>query len=280
MLAAIPSPSSGSIEIGSLELRAYGLMIALGVLAAIWLSQRRWVARGGTKEQITQIAVWAVPAGVIGARAYHVLTDWRRFHYDDGWGEAFAIWKGGLGIPGGMTVGILVGLWVAHRQSRKASALDDAIDTPAPLTARDAADAIAPALPLAQAIGRLGNWFNQELFGHPTDLPWALEIDASHRPVDYLNNPTFHPTFLYEGIWNIALCIMLIMIDRTQKLRSGALLAVYALGYGIGRLWIEALRSDQASLLAGVRINIWMSLLLILTSTLYLFYTHRPQSVT
>ena len=260
VIAAIPSPGSSSISLGPLELRAYGLMIALGVIAAVWLSQRRWAARGGKPEQISQIALWAVPAGLIGARAYHVLTDWKRFHYEDGWAEAFAVWKGGLGIPGGMTAGILVGLWVVRRQK-----IDRA----------QAIDAVIPALPLAQAVGRFGNWFNQELFGSPTDLPWGLEIDRSHRPAEHLGAETFHPTFLYESLWNLALTACLIAVDRRRVLRPGSLLAVYVCGYGVGRLWIEAVRIDQASLLAGVRVNIWMSLALIAGSVAYLAWSRR-----
>lgn len=255
VIGFIPSPGSGSISLGPLELRAYGLMIALGVIAAVWLSQRRWTARGGDPAQISQIAIWVVPAGVVGARLYHVITDWKRFHYDDGWLEAFAIWKGGLGIPGGMTAGILVGLWVIRRLQ---------------INRADALDAIIPGLPLAQAIGRFGNWFNQELFGSPSELPWALEIDRAHRPIEHLDVETFHPTFLYESLWNLALCAVLVLVDRRRVLKPGSLLAVYVCGYGLGRLWIEALRIDQASLLAGIRVNIWMSLGLIAGSLAYL----------
>jgi len=156
MLASLPSPSQSVIELGPLTIRAYGLMIALGVVAAVMVSQRRWAARGGDPEDIATIAMWAVPAGLIGSRIYHVLTDWR---FDEGWAEPFKIWEGGLGIPGGIAAGVLVGLWVIRRNRW---------DRPGLL------DAIVPGLPLAQAIGRWGNWFNQELFGGPSDLPWAV----------------------------------------------------------------------------------------------------------
>ena len=276
VIGSIPSPGRNGIEIGALELRAYGVMIALGVLAAVWLSQRRWAARGGNPEEISRIALWAVPAGLIGARLYHVITDWRRFQ-DDGWLEAFAIWKGGLGIPGGMAAGIGVGLWMMRRQR---------------MNRGEALATIVPALPLAQAIGRLGNWFNQELYGSPTDLPWGLEIDANHRPTEYIDVETFHPTFLYEAVWNLALCAVLLRIDRRRMRRNvallvtdprhvsrpGSLLAVYALGYGLGRLWIEAVRIDRASLVWGVRVNIWMSLALIVGSALYLLWSRRSPS--
>ena len=273
LIASIPSPPRSGFELGPLQLRAYGVMIALGVVAAVWMSQRRWAARGGDPEQINRIALWAVPAGVVGARLYHVITDWKRFQ-SDGWLEAFQIWKGGLGIPGGMAAGILVGLWMVRRQGM------DRGETLA---------AVVPALPLAQAIGRFGNWFNQELFGSPTDLPWGLEIDEGHRPEQYVDVETFHPTFLYEAVWNLLLCGLLLAIDRRWRRsrapalvsdprrvsRPGSLLAVYVGGYGLGRLWIEAVRIDPASLVLGVRINIWMSLLLIAASALYLLLTRN-----
>jgi len=269
--ASIPSPSRNSLELGPLELRAYGVMIALGALAAIWMSQRRWAARGGNPEEISRIALWAIPAGLIGSRMYHVITDWRSFQ-TGGWLEAFAIWKGGLGIPGGMAAGVLVGLWMVRRQG---------------MNRGETLAAVVPSLPLAQAIGRFGNWFNQELFGSPTDLPWGLEIDDAHRPFGYQGAETFHPTFLYEAVWNLLLCGLLVILDRRRSSRSGpalltdprrvdrpgSLLAVYVLGYGLGRLWIEAVRIDSASLVLGVRVNIWMSLALIVVSALFLLVT-------
>ena len=244
MLASIPSPSESVLELGPLTIRAYGLMIALGVVAAVLLAQRRWAARGGNPDDIGTIAMWAVPAGLIGARLYHVLTDWR---FDEGWAEPFKIWEGGLGIPGGMAAGVLVGLWVIRRNGW---------DRPGLL------DAIVPGLPLAQAIGRWGNWFNQELFGGPSDLPWAVEIDpdlaadAGHPGVE-----TFHPTFLYESLWNLALTVFLIRLDRTGRIKRGWLLAVYVVGYLVARLWLETVRIDPATEVAGVRINIWMSII-------------------
>lgn len=241
-LASFPSPSSEAIELGPLTLRAYGLAIAFGVLAAVWLAQRRWSAVGGDPDDISRIAMWAVPAGLIGARLYHVVTDWR---FDEGFAEPFKIWEGGLGIPGGMAAGVLVGVWYIHRQGW---------DRPRLL------DAAVPALPLAQAIGRIGNWFNQELFGGPTDLPWAVEISPEHRPERYLDAETFHPTFLYEALWNLGLVVFLIWLGSTRRLRSGALLAVYVVGYLVARLWLETVRVDPANEIAGVRVNIWMSI--------------------
>ena len=243
LLASIPSPSSGSVSLGPLDLRGYGLMIALGVVAAVWLAQRRWAGKGGDPEEIVTIAMFAVPAGLVGARLYHVLTDWQ--NYQGRWGDTIKIWEGGLGIPGGMALGVAVGLWVAHRRG---------IRIPVVL------DAAVPALPLAQAIGRWGNWFNQELFGRPTDLPWGLEIDPARRPAEYADQATFHPTFLYESLWNLALCGFLIWLNRTGRLRPGYLLGAYVAGYFLARLGLEMLRVDPASLVLGIRVNIWVSL--------------------
>ncbi len=244
VLASIPSPSSGVLELGPISLRAYGLMIALGVIAAVTLSQRRWQRRGGDPEDISTIALWAVPAGLIGARLYHVITDWR---FDEGWTEPFKIWHGGLGIPGGMAAGVLTALWLIHRNGW---------DRPGLL------DAVVPSLPLAQALGRWGNWFNQELFGGPSELPWAVEIDRLRAArAGFPNATTFHPTFLYESLWNLGLVVFLIWLDRTGKLRRGALLAVYILGYSVARLWLETLRVDPATEVSGLRINLLMSLL-------------------
>ena len=241
-LGSIPSPSKSYLDLGIVELRAYGLMIALGVLAAVWFSQKRWKQYGEDPEDISNIALWAVPAGLIGSRIYHVITDWRS--YQGRWEDAIKIWEGGLGIPGGLAAGVIVGVMYARRND---------ISVPKVL------DAMIPSLPLAQAIGRWGNWFNQELFGRPTDLPWGLEIKSTHRPEKYSEINTFHPTFLYESLWNVALVLLLIAVDRKNYLRPGHLIGLWIFGYGIGRLWIEALRIDQASLIFGVRVNIWIS---------------------
>jgi len=258
ILASFPSPPSEAIEFGPLTLRAYGLAIAFGVLAGVWLAQKRWSAVGGDPDDITKIAMWAVPAGLLGARLYHVITDWR---FDEGFAEPFKIWEGGLGIPGGIGVGVLVAVWIIHREGW---------DRPLLL------DAVVPALPLAQAIGRIGNWFNQELFGGPTDLPWAVEIAPEHRPVEYLDVETFHPTFLYEALWNLGLVVFLIWLDGTRKLRTGALLAVYVVGYLSARLWLETVRIDPANEIAGVRVNIWMSIVGIVIAGGWLILRGRP----
>ncbi len=245
ILLSIPSPSDNSIELGPFQLRAYGLAIALGVLAAVWIARRRWAARGGDPDDISRLALWSVLAGLIGARLYHVITDHDR--YEGRWLHAFAVWEGGLGIPGGLIAGVGVGAYIAHRRG---------------LPVAELLDVVAPALPVAQAIGRLGNWFNQELFGRATDLPWGLEIDASHRPAGYIDTETFHPTFLYEALWNLALAGLLVWWERRRPgARPGRLFALYVAGYALGRAWVEALRIDPATRLFGVRWNIWMSLI-------------------
>jgi prolipoprotein diacylglyceryl transferase len=244
LLASLPSPGFSELELGPFRLRMYGLCIALGVIAAVWISSKRWEARGGNPDDISAIALWAVPAGVIGARMYHVATDWKT--YRGHWIDAFKITNGGLGIPGGVALGVIVGLIYVKRKG---------------LPARPLLDVVAPAIPVAQAIGRLGNWFNQELFGRPTGLPWGLKVDADKVPAGYSVTETFHPTFLYEALWNLALAGTLVLLDRRKKLRPGELFTLYVLGYALGRLWVEELRIDHASLLLGIRVNIWMSVL-------------------
>ncbi|MCU1485538.1 MAG: prolipoprotein diacylglyceryl transferase [Actinomycetia bacterium] len=253
MLAYLPSPSSGALHIGPLQLRAYGLMIALGVVAAVKVASDRWVAKGGRAEDMTAVATWGVPAGLVGARIYHVMTDYQRFQ--GRWLHAFAIWEGGLGIWGGIALGALVGWIVARRRGCDATAM---------------LDAVAPAIPLAQAIGRLGNWFNQELFGKPSTLPWALEIDPSHRPDGYLDQATFHPTFLYESLWNLLVVALVLWADRRWNLTRGRLFALYVAGYTVGRFWIEALRIDDAHHVLGLRLNDWTSIVVFLAASAFL----------
>lgn len=253
LLLSIPSPSSNGISIGSFTLRMYGVMIALGVVAAVWLARVRWRARGGDAEDITTIALFAVPAGLIGARLYHVITDNQL--YRGHWIDAFKVWDGGLGIPGGILAGVVVGVLVGRSKG---------------IQLGTGLDAVAPALPLAQAIGRWGNWWNQELFGRPTDLPWGLEIDRVHRPAEFASAATFQPTFLYESLWNLALCGVLILIDRKRALRPGRIMVLYVGGYFLGRLWVEALRSDTANTILGLRVNTWISLLAIVGAVLFL----------
>lgn len=263
VVASIPSPSFNDLAIGPLTLRLYGLCIALGVIAAVVISSKRWEARGGNPDDISTIALWAVPAGVIGSRVYHVATDWKT--YQDQWIEAFKITNGGLGIPGGILFGVIAGIIVVRKRGLPV----------APLL-----DVVAPAIPVAQAIGRLGNWFNQELYGRPTSLPWGLQIDPANRPVGYEQFATFHPTFLYEALWNLAVAGLLVLLDRTKKLRPGELFALYVLGYAIGRFWVESLRIDQASLIWGLRVNIWMSLVIGGSAAAYLIISRRRPAPT
>jgi prolipoprotein diacylglyceryl transferase len=254
LLGSIPSPSSGALTIGPLSIHAYGLMIALGVITAVWLLGRRLEARGeGTREDASSIAVWAVIAGVIGSRLYHVATDWDNFKHD--LGRIPQLWRGGLGIPGGILFGALAGVWAFRRRG-----IPPAVGL----------SAAAPSLALAQAIGRLGNWWNQELFGRATTLPWGLRIDTEHLPAGYAPGTTFHPTFLYESLWNVALCIVLLRIDRRFRLRPGALFAMYVVGYAVGRFWIEGLRIDPAHTIGGLRLNQWVALIAAAGAALYL----------
>lgn len=243
--ASIPSPSRGVIEIGPLDLHAYGLMLALGVLAAAAVTQRRWARWGHDPKEIAEIAVPVVVAGVVGARVYHLFTgyDWD----DDGAAGALRIWEGGLSIWGAVGGGLLA-LAVLARARR--------------LDLLSLMDAIAPGLALAQAIGRWGNWFNQELFGRPTDLPWALEIDVEHRPVGYVADDTFHPTFLYESLWTLGLAAGIVWLERTRPLRRGQAFALYVTVYTFGRVFLEALRVDAATELFGVRFNLLLSVVL------------------
>ena len=262
VLASLPSPPDNAISIGPLELRAYGLFIAIGAIVAVGIARRRWASlTGSDSDAVGDVAVWAIPAGFVGARLYHVITDWHRF--EDAPLDAFKVWEGGLGIPGAILLGAVVGVAVARRKG---------YDVPLLM------DAVAPALPVAQAIGRLGNWFNQELFGRPTDLPWGLEIDPDRRPDGYESVKTFHPTFLYEALWNLALAAFLVVLGRKKVLRPGQLFVLYVGGYALGRLWVEALRIDTATRIAGVRVNLWVSGLTIVAAAVwFLWWQRRPE---
>jgi len=258
VLASIPSPSSNGLEIGPLTLNFYGLSIGIGVVVAVLIAQRRWVQRGGHPDDIPEIAKWAVPAGVVGARVYHVITDWRPIE------EWIRVWEGGLGIPGGLIGGIGVGYLVARR--RLVNSDNDLSNM---------LDAAIPAIPVAQAIGRLGNWFNQEIFGGPSDLPWAVEIDEAHRPAEFSDIATFHPAFLYEATWNLLLAAFLIWIDRRGVLKRGMILPLYVAGYGIGRFLVETVRIDAATEILGIRVNHWVSGLAVALSIAALLFAYR-----
>ena len=246
LLMSLPSPAQGVWYVGPLPIRAYALCIIVGIVAAIWLAERRWVARGGLPGAISDVSRWAIPFGVVGGRLYHVITD-PQLYFTDGqnpW-NAFAVWRGGLGIWGAIALGAL-GAWIGARRNG--------------VSFSELAWALAPAIPLAQAIGRWGNWFNQELFGRPTDLPWGLRIDAEHRPAGYEAQTTFHPTFLYESLWNLGVAGLVIWLGGRFRLTGGQLFAVYVMAYTAGRGWIEYLRIDTVNHVLGLRLNVWTSI--------------------
>ena len=245
ILASIPSPSSGSIHIGPLRLNAYGLMIALGVIVAIRIAGRRAESRGaGTTDDFSSIAMWAVPAGVIGGRVYHVITDYELFRGQ--WFDAVKIWEGGLGIWGGVALGVLVGAWRARVRGLNAWAI---------------VSCAVPAIAVAQAIGRWGNWWNQELFGRPTTLPWGLDIsDYLTVKNGYSVDTLFHPTFLYESLGCLALAFILIALEKRLQPAPGRILAWYVMGYCALRFGIEGLRIDPAHSAGGLRLNQWVSI--------------------
>lgn len=260
--ASIPSPSVGVWHLGPVPIRAYALLIILGIVVAVWVGNRRYVARGGSPGTITDLAVWAVPFGIVGGRLYHVITDWQLYFGPGGSGllGAVRIWDGGLGIWGAVTLGAL-GAWIGARRMG--------------LLLPPVGDAIAPGIALAQAIGRFGNYFNQELFGSPTDLPWGLQIDPIHRPAGYESFTTFHPTFLYESLWMVAVAVVLVWADRRFGLGHGRVFALYVLLYCAGRLWIELLRIDTANHVLGLRLNVWTALLVGLGALAYLLVSAR-----
>ncbi len=260
--AFIPSPSQGVWNLGPLPLRAYALLIIAGIILAVWWGNRRYVARGGAPGTITDIAIWAVPFGIVGGRLYHVITDNQLYFGPGGSGIAGAlrIWDGGLGIWGAVALGAL-GAWIGARR--------------AGLLLPPIADAIAPGIAIAQALGRWGNWFNQELFGAPTDVPWALEISSAYRPAGYEAFATFHPTFLYESLWLVGVAVVVVWADRRFELGHGRAFALYVLLYCTGRLWIELLRVDSANTIAGLRLNVWTSLLVGLGALGYIVVSAR-----
>jgi prolipoprotein diacylglyceryl transferase len=253
-LASIPSPSSGTLDLGPISIHMYGLMLLLGIAACIWLTGVRWVRRGGDWDLVLRVAVWGVAAGIVGARAYHVATSWDEVP-DEWWGP-FAVWEGGLGVWGGIFLGTVVGSIVIRR---------------AGASVREFLDAAAPGLILAQGIGRIGNWWNQELYGKPTDLPWALEIDDAHN-LDYATGTTFHPTFLYEMIWNLVGVVVLILVARRWRIRPPALFSLYVAWYTFGRFFEEQLLVDPSYEIWGMRLNAWVSLVLFVVSSLFFIY--------
>jgi prolipoprotein diacylglyceryl transferase len=253
LVASIPSPNTGVIELGPLTIHMYGLMLLLAIVACIGLTGIRWTRMGGDWDLVLRVAVWGVAAGVVGARLYHDVTSWDEVPSPK-WRGIFAVWEGGLGVWGGILLGCIAGAIVVHRSG--ASVLRFM-------------DAVAPGHLLAQGIGRLGNWWNQELFGKPTDLPWGLEIDSEHRPLAYLDEPTFHPTFLYELVWDLGGVALLLLLDRRFRFRPPALFALYVSFYCFGRFFEELLRVDPAHEFAGLRLNAWVSIVVFVVSTAF-----------
>ncbi|MDP3892114.1 prolipoprotein diacylglyceryl transferase [Nocardioides sp.] len=262
---SIPSPADGVWNLGPVPIRGYALCIIAGVVVAIWIGERRWVARGGERGEISDLALWAVPFGLVGGRLYHVVTDYQLYFGEDrNPVTALYVWRGGLGIWGAVALGA-VGVIIGARLKG--------------MRVLPVLDVLAPAVLLAQAIGRWGNWFNQELFGRPSELPWALEIDPAHRPAAYAESATFHPTFLYESLWGLAAFLLLVALDRRFRLGHGRMVALYVMAYTAGRGWIETLRIDdvQMSDVLGLRLNVWTSLVLFVLAAAYLVWSARAR---
>ena len=261
VLASIPSPSRGVIHLGPVPIRAYALAIILGIVVAVVVGDRRLVARGGRKGAMAEVATWAVPFGLVGARLYHLATNPELYwgHNGQGTVAALEIWHGGLGIWGGVLGGAL-GAWIAARRH----AIDFAM----------LADALAPGLVLAQAVGRWGNYFNQELFGRATSLPWGLQISAANSPTGRAG--TFHPTFLYESMWDVTVALVVIWVDRRVRFTRGRAFALYVALYTFGRFWVESLRIDKAHTFFGLRLNDWVSIVVFAGAVAYLV-VRRPR---
>ncbi|WP_083956155.1 prolipoprotein diacylglyceryl transferase [Tersicoccus phoenicis] len=264
VVASIPSPNWSGFTLGPFSVKAYALCILAGIVVGLLLTRRRWLARGGDDDSLWSIAVWAIPAGIIGGRLYHVFSSPDAYFGPgfNGTGDLWLIpqiWRGGLGIWGAVLLGF-IGAWIGARRAGARILVF--------------ADAAAPGLLLAQAIGRLGNWFNQELFGGPTTLPWGLQIDPSSPtfPADYPAGTLFHPTFLYELLWNLAGVAVLLWADRRFRLHGGRLFWLYAAIYTLGRVWIEALRIDDAELILGFRLNVWTSILVFAVAVAMFWY--------
>ncbi|MFI6781730.1 prolipoprotein diacylglyceryl transferase [Micromonospora sp. NPDC050276] len=272
--AALPSPSTAVWQLGPVPIRAYALCIIAGIVLACLVTERRLRQRGVAPGATLDIAVWAVPAGIIGARIYHVVTSPEKYFGAGGDPmKAFAIWEGGLGIWGAVAGGA-VGAWIAARQ----------LGIPLSVVA----DALAPGLPLAQAVGRIGNWFNNELFGGRTTLPWGLEIhrmdpdNPGHALRDDAGQPIlepglYQPTFLYEALWNLGVVALVLLLDRRLKLGRGRAFALYVMGYTAGRFWIELMRTDDANQILGVRLNVWTAALVFLGALIYFVRVRGPR---
>jgi len=258
MLASIPSPSSNGFYLGPLFFHFYGLCYVIGILAAMLLTRRLWREKGGNVDLVHEVAIVGVPAGIVGGRLYHDVTSWNEVPHN--WWGWLAVWEGGLGIWGGIAAGAAAGIWLLRRRGVSVTLF---------------MDAAAPGLLVAQAIGRVGNYFNQELFGGPTSLPWGLQISPVHRPLGYLAYPTFQPTFLYELIWDLALAATLVWLTRHRSIRPPGIFALYVAGYSAFRIFEELLRVDPAHHILGERLNFWVASLLTLVGVAWFAYTQR-----
>lgn len=261
--ASFPSPSISAISLGPLTIHFYALCIILGIVVAVWWGERRFVRAGGPAGIVSDVAFWAVPSGIIGGRLYHLATSWEG---DRSLLDAIAIWRGGLGIWGAISLGA-AGAYLRYRILRRRD-VSTQIGLPSFAVFMDA---LAPGILLAQAIGRWGNWFNIELFGRPTSLPWALEVPARKRPEGYELFATFHPTFLYESLWCVLVALFLVYMSRRGYLQSGGIFLLYVASYSFGRFWIEGLRIDKSELIFGLRFNIWVSIALFVFSAITTF---------
>jgi prolipoprotein diacylglyceryl transferase len=255
-LTSFPSPAQGVWHLGPIPVRAYALCIIAGIVVAVLVTRRRWVARGGRGDDVLDVTMWAVPCGIVGGRLYHVVTS-PELYFTAGRQptRALYIWDGGLGIWGAVALGA-VGAWIGCKRA--------GIQLPT------FANAVAPGLLLAQAIGRFGNYFNQELYGAPTTLPWALRIDPAHRPADTPDTVTYHPTFLYESLWCVGAFLLLIWAEKRFRLGGGRLFALAIAMYTLGRLWIEALRVDHANHIVGLRLNVWTAIIVFAVTVAFL----------
>lgn len=266
MKQLIPSPSLSSFSVGPFTIHFYALCIITGIAAAIWIGRKRYANLGGNPDDVSEVAIWAVPFGIIGGRIYHVITSPSQYFGANGNPiDALRIWEGGLGIWGAISLGA-VGAYLYFRTHKTS------------LNFRQLLDSLAPGVVVAQAIGRIGNYFNQEVFGRPTELPWGLEIDPVNRPNEFESYSTFHPTFLYELLWCLVVAALLIKLPGVLKLitsKQGDVFALYILGYTAGRVWIETLRIDEANLILGLRLNIWVSLIVLIAASAYLIASKR-----
>jgi prolipoprotein diacylglyceryl transferase len=258
--ASIPSPSANGFHLGPLLVHYYGLCYGVAILAAVLLTRRLWRARGGEVDLVVEVAIVGVPAGVLGGRLYHDLTSWNTVPHN--WWGWLAVWEGGLGIWGGIAAGAGAGVLLLRRRR---------VDVAAFL------DAAAPGLLVAQAIGRLGNYFNQELFGAPSRLPWALQISPAHRPDAYLADATFQPTFLYELLWNVLLAGALVALARRVRVRPPGIFALYVAGYSAFRILEELLRVDPAHHVLGMRLNFWVAIAALALGGAWFARTQRPR---